>query len=185
MINLLPGDAKKEIRSARINVVLTRYIIVILFASGFLVLLLTGSYVVLTQAKAGNELLIDASDTRAEVYSSTKAQVDSLSGSLSQAKTILDQEILYSNVLINIGQLMPTGTVLEKIELSAESFTGTPVSMKAYAKTNNDAVVLRERFQSSPIFSNVNFTSISDSAGISGYPVSIAMTVTITKAATQ
>jgi len=59
------------------------------------------------------------------------------------------------------------------------------VNLKAYAKTDNDAAVLQERFQSSPIFSNVTFTSDSDSPGISGYPVSISMTLTITKAATQ
>lgn len=185
MINLMPDNAKQEIRSARLNVVLGRYIIVILFAFGFLVLLLAGSYIVLTQTKQSAQRLIDANGTKADVYSTTKAQVEALSSSLSQTKTILDQEVLYSNVLMNIGQQMPAGTVLSSIALNTASFTGTPVTLKAYAKTTDDAVALREKFQSSPIFTNVNFDSVSDSAGINGYPVGVSMTLTVTRAATQ
>jgi len=186
MINLMPDTNKQEIRAARTNVILIRYIFVILIAFGFLVALLAGSYVVLTQTKASAQQLIDANDTKAEVYSSTKAQVDALSASLSETKTILDQETLYSNVLMNIGQQMPEGTVIEKIDLDAASFTGTPVSLKAYAKTNEAAVTLRERFQNSPLFSNVNFESVSDSAdGVTGYPISVSLTLTLNKVAAQ
>jgi len=186
MINLMPDRDKQEIRAARVNIILVRYIFVILIAFGFLVLLLAGSYVVLTQTKASAQQLIDSNDTKAEVYSSTKAQVDALSAGLSETKTILDQETLYSNVLMNIGQQMPTGTVIEEIDLNAASFTGSPVAMKAYAKTNDAAVALRERFQSSPLFSNVNFESVSDSAeGIPGYPISVMLTLTLNKVAAQ
>jgi Tfp pilus assembly protein PilN len=186
MINLLPDEAKKEIRAARVNIILIRYIVVILLAFVFLVLLLAGSYVVLTQTKVSAQQTIDSNDTKAAVFSSTKAQVDALSSGLVETKSILDQEVLYSNVLMNIGQQMPAGTVIDKITLDATSFTGTPLTLKAYAKTTAAAVALREKFQSSPIFTAVNFESVSDSAsGISGYPVSVSMTLTITKAATQ
>ena len=186
MINLMPDQAKKEIRSARVNVILVRYMTIILLAFGFLVLLLAGSYFILMQTKQSQQQLIEANAAKADVYSSTKAQVDALSSSLSEAKSILDQEILYSKVLVNIGQQMPPGTVIDKISLNTASFTGTPLTLKAYAKTTDAAVALREKFQTSPIFTNVNFESVSDtSGGIAGYPVSVAMTLTITKAATQ
>jgi hypothetical protein len=185
MINLMPDDMKKEISSARVNVVLARYIAVIFLAFVFLVLLLVGSYFVLTQTKVAAQRVIDSNGTKAAVYDSTKTQVNALSGSLSQAKVILDQEVLYSNVLMNIGQQMPPGTVLSSITLTAASFTGTPVTLKAYAKTTDDVVALRAKFQSTPIFSNVNFDSVSQSSGIDGYPVSVSMTLVVTKAATQ
>ena len=185
MINLMPDTIKKEIHSARVNVILTRYIIVILLAFAFLVLLLAGSYFVLTQTKNSAQQLVSANDTKAEVYSSTKAQVDALSSRLSETKVLLDQEILYSNVLINIGQQMPEGTVLSGITLDSASFAGTPVSLKAYAKTTEAAVALREKFQSTPIFTNVNFESVSDTDGISNYPVSVSMTLTVTRAAAR
>jgi len=185
MINLMPDDAKKEIRSARTNVILTRYIIVILLAFAFLALLLGGSYVVLTQTKMSAEQLISGNDTKAEVYSETKAQVDTLSAQLAETKTLLNEEVLYSRVLMNIGQQMPEGTVLSGIKLDTGSFNGTAVALKAYAKTTEAAVLLREKFQSAPIFTQVNFESVSDTDGIAGYPVSVSMTLNITKAAAR
>lgn len=185
MINVMPDDTKKEIRSARLNVILIRYIFVILLAFGFLVLVLGGSYVVLTQTKASAQRLIDANGAKAAVYSTTKAQVDALSSRLSETKSLLDQEILYSNVLLNIGQQMPAGTVIDSLTLDAASFAGTPITLKVYAKTTNAAVTLRQKFQSSPIFTKVNFESVSDTAGIDGYPVSVSMTLTITKVAAR
>lgn len=182
MINLMPESAKKEIRAARINVTLARYISVICLAFLFLVLLLGGSYVLLTQTKMSAQLLINANDTKAAVYSSTKTQVDSLSSKLIDAKSFLDQEILYSKLLTNIGQQMPEGTVLDQITLDAKSFTGSPISLKAYAKNNDTAVILRQKFQTSKLFSNVNFQSVSDSSsGVPGYPVSVSLTLVISK----
>ncbi len=185
MINLMPDDTKKEIRSARVNVILIRYIVVILLAFGFLLVILGVSYVVLTQTKASAQRLIEVNQTKAAVYSTTKTQVDALSSRLLETKSILDQEILYSNVLVNIGKQMPVGTVIDNISLSTASFYGTPVTLKAFAKTNDAAVALRQKFQSSPFFSKVNFESVSDTSGIDGYPVSVSMTLTITKVAAK
>lgn len=186
MINLMPDAEKMEIRAGKVNVVLVRYIIIIVLAFSFLVLLLIGSYLLLRQNKASAQQVIDANAAKAQVYSSTKQQVDALSTSLTQAKTILDKEILYSKVLTNIGQQMPAGTVIDKLTLSSASFTGTPTTIRAYAKTSADVVALREKFQSSPYFTNVSFDSISDtSGGIKDYPVSVSMTLTFTKAVTQ
>jgi cell division protein FtsB len=144
MISLLPYDAKKDIRSARVNVILTRYIVVTLLAFGFLALLLAGSYVVLAQTRSSAQQVIDAGETKAAVYSSTQADVDQLSDNLAETKSILNKEVRYSKVLIGIGQQMPAGTVLEEITLDSNSFTGTPLNLKAYAATNAAAVALRE-----------------------------------------
>jgi len=186
MINLMPDNDKVEIRAARVNIVLARYIFVILIAFAFLVLLLAGSYLVLTQTKNSAQQLIDGNATKAAVFSSTKAQIETLSSSLSETKTILDQEVLYSNILTHIGQQMPEGTILDKITLDAASFTGTPITLKVYAKTNEATVALRQKFQSTPLFSNVNFESVSGAAsGVPGYPVSVSLTLTLNKAGAQ
>src|SRR5689334_1332719 len=114
MINLMPDDTKKELRAARVNVLLIRYMGVIFLAFGFLVLILFGAYLLLDQTKLSAQRLIDANDTKAEVYSSTKTQIETLSNQLSEAKGILDQEVLYSNVLAHIGQQMVPGTIIDK-----------------------------------------------------------------------
>lgn len=186
MINLMPDDIKRELRAARTNVLLVRYMIVISFAALFLLFVLAGSLYLLNQTKLSSQQFIDANDTKAEVFSSTKAQVEALSASLSEARGILDQEILYSNVLINFAQQMPSGAVIDKLTLDGSSFSGTPLTMTVYARTTNDALAVQDRFKSSSYFSDVTFQTVSDSSGgIDGYPVSATLTLTLNRSITQ
>jgi hypothetical protein len=186
MINLLPSDKKAEIRAARTNVALVRYITIILLALAFILGALYVTYTVLALTKSSSEEVIASNDLKAGVYSSTAAQVETLSSSLSQTKALLDQEILYSKVFVNIAQLMPPGTVFGKLALDSNSFNGVPTTTKVYAKTSADAVTLRQHFEQSPMFSGVNFQTIVESgSGIDGYPVSVDMTFTLNKAAAK
>jgi len=178
----MPDESKQELRAARVNIILARYIGVIFLSSVFLGFILAGSYFLLDQTRQSAQLLIDSNDTKAEIYSATKSQVDTLSTSLSGAKTILDQETLYSKALINIAQQMPEGTVIEKIELHEAAFNGEPLTIKVYAKTADSIADLGQKFQSSPFFTNVTLGTISDgSAGINGYPVSATVTLALNR----
>jgi len=186
MINLLPGEKKAEIRAARTNVLLVRYSTIILLALAFIFGTMYVTYTVLGFTKQRSEEIIASNDLKADVYSGTKAQVDALSASLIETKALLDEEVLYSKVFVNIGKLMPANTVFDKLTLDDASFSGTPITTKAYAKTSADVSALRESFEKSTIFSNVSFQTIVESgSGIEGYPVSVDMTFTLTKAAAQ
>lgn len=183
MINLMPYDTKKEIRSARVNVILSRYIIVILLAFGFLVLLLAGSYIVLAQTKESAQRLIDANGNKTSAYSSTQSQITALNNTLSQSQSVLSQDISYSNTLMNIGQQMPEGTVIDSLSLNTASFNGTPITFKAYAKTTDAMTALKNRFQSSPTFQNVKVDP--DTSSIDGYPIGMSITLSMTRAVAQ
>ena len=181
MINLLPDNTKVQLRAARVNVILLRYIIVIVIAFAFVAMVLAGSYVLLTQTKTSAEQLIAANDTKAQAFSQTQAEISQLSGTLSGAKSILDQQIIYSDFLRTLGQTMPAGTVMESLTLNDAAFNGTPVVVKVYATSSDAAVGLREQFQANPAFSSVNIESISETGGIDGYPVSASLTLTINR----
>lgn len=185
MINLMPDQAKADIRAARVNVVLVRYIIIVILAFAFLLLLLFGTYVILTQTKTSAQELIDASAAKNQAYTSTVQQLNSLNISLNKAKSVVSQEIDYSTVLTNIGRQMPAGTVLDTLSLSAASFNGTPTTLRAYAKTQEDGVALREQFQKSAYFSKVTLDSFSGTGGATDYPVVLSLTVTFNKAITK
>jgi Tfp pilus assembly protein PilN len=186
MINLLPTEKKAEIKAARTNLILVRYITILLFSTIFILAAMYFTYSVLAMTKTSSEQVIASNDLQADVYSSTKSQVDALSASLAQTKLLLNQEVRYSKVFINIAQLMPPGTVFGKLALDTNSIGGTPITTKIYAKTSADVVTLRQNFEQSPMFSGVNFQSITESgSNITGYPVSADITFTLTKRVTQ
>jgi len=182
MINLLANDRKGEIVAARTNIVIVRYTGILLLAIGFIVGALALSHSLLSTTMANADSLIAANDVKAGVYSETKQEVDVLSAQLNDAKTILNEEIRYSTVLVKIGQLMPRGTVLDSLDLSAASFSGAPITIKAFARSATEASTLQNQFQSSPLFSQVALQSTETSGGLDGYPVAVTMTVAFNRA---
>lgn len=121
MINLLSPNDKKDIRAARVNTLLVRYMGIIAIAIAFIVGVLFVSFTILQQTKQNSLDQVRDNDVKADVYSKTRTQVESLSQSLSQAKTILDQEVRYSKVLTGVAALMPQGTIIESLTLEAPS----------------------------------------------------------------
>lgn len=185
MINLLPDERKEEIRAARTNVILARYTTLIALAIVFLLGILFISHSILQSTKASADAIVEANDIKADVYSETKAQVDALSSKLSESKVLLDQEVRYSRVLTTLGQLMTPGTVLDSLTLDEAGFNGTPIDLKIYAKTDDDAATIRDRLQASPLFLQVNLKGTDSSGGITGYPVVVTISVLFNRVGIQ
>lgn len=183
MINLLPDNTKQQLKAARVNVILLRYTFIIALAFAFIVLVFIGSHFLLSLSKSSSEELIASNDTKAQAFSQTQAEIAALSGNLSVAKSVLDQQVDTAKLLRALGQVMPAGTVLESIALNETAYNGAPLNLKVYAASTDATVGLRDQFQSNPVFTNVNLASISESDGIPGYPVSATISLTINRAA--
>jgi len=181
MINLLPDDYKKQLRAARANVTIARYTGVIVLAFGFLVLVLFGSYLLLSQTKASADLLIESNSTDASEFADTQQQITALSANLAGAQTLLDAQTSYATVFRSIGEQKPDGTIIQSIELTPETFGGAPVTLQVYATSTEETVRLRENLQSSPMFANINVASISENDGIDGYPIGASLTMVINR----
>jgi len=184
MINLLPDEAKKEIRAARTNIRLRNYLLMLGIGVIFLVGLCFAVYLALDGEKASAEAIINSNRSKSTSYGSVEAQGNMLRTSLTTAKSILDQEVLYSKVITGIAALTPSGVVIDGLSLAPTTFGG-PLSLQVYAKSNEAALSLKEKFQSSPLFSSVNFQSLSSSTAAGAYPVSATLSVVINKSAAK
>lgn len=182
MINLLSDDRKAGIRAARTNVLLLRYLTTVVLAFAFIGGAMYISYTLLQQTMRSANQLVSSYDIKADIYSDTKAQVDELAGRLSEAKTIANQEILYSKVLVKIGSVMPAGTVIGDLKLEATNFASTPAHLTVYAKSATEAGNIQSALQSSPLFSQVTLVSTESENGIDGYPVNVSLTILLNRA---
>jgi Tfp pilus assembly protein PilN len=182
MINLLSDERKDAIRASRVNVFLVRYTFILILAFVFIMSALYVSYTVLgTTIKSADEL-IDNNNEKAKMYSETSKQVAALSAKLSETKGILDQEVRFSQVLVSLGRLMPKGTVLGDLTLTPSNFSGSPVEIKAFAKSTAEAGQLQNSLQDSPLVNNVVLNSTETKNEMDGYPVTIVMTILFNRA---
>ncbi|MEO7904390.1 MAG: PilN domain-containing protein [Candidatus Saccharimonadales bacterium] len=184
MINLLPPTDKKQIQAARANTLLFRYA---LLSAGVLVFLLAAiafTYFFLTTTKSGAEQTIEESKSRVADYTAVKVEADQFRTKLQTAKQILDREVTYTSVILEISRLLPSGVVLTQLNLDASTF-GTPTTLSIQAKNYQTAIALKDSFQASKLFSDVHFESIATSSDSGGYPLTVTLGVTIAKEASK
>lgn len=182
MINLLPPDEKRQLRAARTNTLLVRYNVFLLGAVGFMGLAVGITFIFLTTTKAGHERTIEESKTKVGQYAATDAEAKQFRENLTTAKQILNNDVTYTNVILAISRLLPSGTILQNLSLDAQTF-GTETSLIAQAKSYESALALKNSFQRSSLFSNVHFQSIAATTGTenSNYPITVTLNVTINK----
>lgn len=183
MINLLPYEEKRQLKAARTNTLLIRYNVFLAVAVVFLGIAIGITYFFLINAKSSAEIVIGENKAKVADYAQVEAQAQLFRTNLATAKQILDSEVTYTKVMLDIARLMPSGTVLDKLSLDAQTF-GTPTTMTAQASSYEAALKLKEAFQGSTILSDVNFQSITSSTSGS-YPLTVSFNVTIKKDAAK
>lgn len=183
MINLLPPEEKRQLRAARTNTLLLRYNIFLVSAVAFLGLAIGITYVYLSTTKANSESIISENKAKVASFAEVQSQADIFKANLTTAKQILDNEVIYTKVMLAIAALMPSGTVLDKLNLDSQTF-GTPTTLTAGATNYDNALKLKDAFQASPLFSDVHFESIG-SGGQPPYPLTVNLKVTIKKDAAK
>lgn len=187
MINLLPDTHKAEIRAARTNVLLVRYIAILIGAAVVLGGLVGGSYIAISGTKANAEEKEAANNARLSGYQDIRNRSDSFRNDLATAKSIMDSSVSFSKLIYKIADTIPRGVVLDNLALDPATL-GSSVTLNASAKTVGDATKLQDALTAnSQVFSNVQLQSLKSSEGSSGdaYPVKIVMSVVINKGAAQ
>lgn len=185
MINLLPLEEKRQIRAARSNVLLLRYTILTACSMAAIGLLVGASYLIMNVTKANAEATIANNAAKANTYSSVQNQAQTFRANLLTAKTILDKEVNYTNVIIAIAQTLPPNIILDSLDLDAKTF-GTPFVLSAKAKSYEDGLALKKALENSTVFSNISIQAMSQTAGSTdGYPVDVKLNATINKQVTK
>jgi len=186
MINLLPYDTKQQIRAAHFNVTLVKYIILLSIAVAFLVLACAVTYLFLSNNQANNDKPAVNNNSKLTTDAGIQNQVNTFRTNLTTVKTILDQQVSYSDILMGIAAALPPETTLDSIALNDSSF-GAPMALQVHARSADSEPKLKENFQkSSVLFSDYKLGSIStDNAKSSDYPVTISISLTIKKVVAQ
>lgn len=183
MINLLPSEVKSQTNAARANRLLLRYNVLLLGAIGFLLAAILLVYIYLASTKSIAEQSIADNIARAGNYGSVEAEANTFKQNLLNAKQILDSDVTYTKVVLEVASVLPPGVVLDTLSLDSQSF-GTPTSLSANVRDYETVLKLKDSLQASTIFSDVSIQTISNS-GSGEYPLSATFSVTIRKDAAK
>lgn len=187
MINLLPYDLKKQLKAARANSSLIKYLLVLILALIFLIAIFVTYYFILENSRPApisvttNTTQTNQTSNTSE-YDQARVQATKISNDLQTAKSIMDRQISYSTLLTEIAKILPSGTIVDKLDLNSESLNN--LNLKIYAKTPDASNTIKSTIESSSIFSNYNLKSVkSDTTNPAGYPSTIEISITVNKGA--
>ena len=167
MINLLPTETQALNRAARLNLKLRNYIF-ILFGVLLVVLAIFGlGFYSTMQTRSNAEAELQTNQQETVAYQKVRNEAKSFADNLKIAKSILSQETLYSDLIAQIAQTLPSSAVLSSLTLDSAS-TQKPMLMTARVKTKSDALVLKNTLESSPLFEDVNLVSVTDPPAANG-----------------
>lgn len=133
MINLLPYDFKSKISAARANSIIIRYIVVLLISGIFIGL---ASFVVYYLNQSTLDKISNggtASSSNVGLQDQELKQADTYIKELKSFQdNILSNEIHYSSILNSLSTSMPSGAIIDQLELSSNNIKN-PIKVTIYA----------------------------------------------------
>lgn len=179
MINLLPPNDKRQMHAGQSNVLLLRYCIASLLLAIPLFGLVGGVYFIMRNSENTARAAIEESDRKSSGYQETEKNAAEFRKNLQIAKGILDKEVRYSKIAVKVAQTMPSGIVLESLELDASTF-GQSVTLNALGKSYDDAIRLKTAFERSNDFNDAHLEVVSrGETDEQGFNTSISISVII------
>ncbi len=173
MINLLPSQLKEAYRYGRINRHLVHWIIA--FAIGILgAAIITGfGYLYLDNTAKTYATQIDNANKQLEKQNlkGVQQEVKSISNNLQLAVDVLSKQVLFSELLSRLSELMPANTNLTGLSITQ---TQGGIDILAAAKENTDASQIQVNLTDpkNQLFSKADIVSINCS-GATAYPCNV------------
>lgn len=181
MINLLPIETKKELRAARTNTTLIRYLIFIGFSIAFLIIASLVSYWFLIGIEDNNKKAVSDQKTVQTAYDSAKKQLDTMTNDVAIASSIIDQQTNFSSIITDFASVVPDGIVIDNLKINTSDI-GKSITITGKAISESVVNTLRNNLSGSENYSSPSVQSVSDSRD-SNYPISININVTINRKA--
>lgn len=192
MINLLSPETKKQIRAARMNVVLVNYCLLIgVTAVCMAAIFGVGFWADMNDQQTAQESK-DTSTNAAAEYSKTRTAATAFAKDLATAKTILANNVSFSKLITDIASVVPSGVILNNLSLGTNT-NNAPITISGRASTSQRAIDLKNSLEASAIFENVSFINVSrtDTAVlltpdplVTKYPYVVSVKASFTKATT-
>lgn len=161
MINLLPPDYATRIRFGRRNTVLRRWIIGAGFAIVGAIVIISLGWLYLNQQSADLKRSLDSTNAQLQAQNITQVKKDAaeITGDIKVINQLFSNEIRFSNLIQDIGHVMPPGTILSSLSLSkVNGAIDLSASAKDYTSAAQIAVNLND--PANGLFSKVDIVNI-------------------------
>lgn len=185
MVNLMPPVKKESILYARRNSMLIKWVIATLLGAVGLLVVVGGSMFYLAQDTSSYEDSIAQSEAylAEQNEKETLDRANEVSGNLELVVDVLSNQVLFSELLQQVGAVMPSGTILQDLSLSNTLDGGIDLKIGAQSEEAATQAQINLSDQDNNIFVKADIISLTcgDDADESGYPCSVSIRALFSK----
>ncbi len=178
MINLLPPEIKQDYSYARRNVLMRKWVVGMIVAiAGVAVIVVVG---MLYMSQSIHQYTEQKTETEQQLkvqkLEETQTKLQDISSNLKLVTQVLGQEVLFSNLMQQIGSVMPADAVLTDLNIGK---TSGGIDMKAATTTQSVATQVQVNLQDpkNKIFDKVDIVNITCGSSAYGgkYPCAVQL----------
>lgn len=161
MINLLPHDARENFMYGRRNTLLVRWLVALLIGiAGIALVVLAGLFYIDSTTKQMSQQVDQAQqELKAQKVEETQKRTEEMSSNFKLVTQVLSRQVLFSEVLKQVGAVMPDGTALANLNVGTlEGGIDLQVLAKDYVSATQAQVNLQD--PSNKLFSQVDIINI-------------------------
>lgn len=172
MINLLAPASNSELRYRHYNSLLKRWLIMSTIATGGLILIVVMGWLYITSQNQtlSSSITVTKQQLQAQDLNGVQKQAKALTGNIKIINQVLSREIRFSDLIQEIGAVMPSGAILSGLTLSkVDGAIDLSTNSKDYTSAAQIAINLGD--VNNNIFQKVDIVNINcSSASTSAYP---------------
>ena len=176
MINLLPPATKTDLRYARHNNVLKKWLIYLLLAwIGAIFITGAGLFYLIKTTDAEQQNVAKAQiQLQSQNLAQTQKNVDAISNNVKLTSQILSKEIMFSKLLTQLGSALPANTTLQDLQIDKLQ-GGINITARAKDITSATQVQINFNDPKNNIFDKADIENISceQSATSKNYPCTV------------
>lgn len=127
MINLLPNETKTQLKAARINTLLVKFLLILIVGGAFV-----GGAILYSNMNSNSN---DATSQNSinEQYRQYNEQATGIDSKIAEAKSVLSSRINFSEIMLAITESLPDSVALDSISLNTSNVNGsTSVEFNAH-----------------------------------------------------
>lgn len=171
MINLLPPPIKEQVRYAKLNARIVRYIWVLGFSALLVGVSFFGAHWHLSQRMVKADEQMKQKQADIAKFKPFEEKVKQVNDRLSAIKAIQATQPRFSALLVDLSAVTPKGVTISSVTLTGVD--AQPVRISAAANSMNSATAFRENLAASPRIAAADIETISKEPG--GVRVSIVV----------
>lgn len=173
MINVLPPEAKSQLKYSQLNSRLLRYLMLGLGAGALLISLLFASLIYGDKQIESYQSTLDMRQAQRKDYQEIEDDVKTLKSNLSLINSLLNEKTTYSALLEDLAAALPSNSFITQMQLTGDE--GKPMEIIVNTDSFNRAAEVRNGLISSDRIKSADIQTVTRSKESSDFIVVLVL----------